>query len=181
PEYIWLESIAVTRVRKSVRMDSPKIIDARVVALCAESRPKKIAGKNQPGFLVFDRLSAMRIAFVERLPERADKHIIPIGFQLAKNLLEALEKIGSADFIAHVERPGENRRDPGSCAVQPVRFHSGPEGLVIILLFGVLFGPILVRAKIEFQGPGSLHSRIRADAGDGQQAEFIHAGSESYR
>src|SRR5208282_6002523 len=54
PEYILLKLDAFAGIRESVRVQLPKFIDPGSVPLRAESRPKKKAGKNQPGFLVFD-------------------------------------------------------------------------------------------------------------------------------
>ena len=86
-----MQLVPFSRVRELVGMNSPKFIDPCVVAGGAESWPKKIAGENQPGFLVFDRLLAMRETFVERMPERANQYVVPIGLRFSEDSLEAFE------------------------------------------------------------------------------------------
>ena len=70
---------------------------------------------------------------MKRRPERANEHIVPIGFRHAEDSLEAFEKIGSRELVALVKRPGKECCDAGSRGIQPFRvdFWTGSGSRVI--------------------------------------------------
>src|SRR5580704_19190142 len=120
-----LKLVAFTRVLESLRLNPPEIVDPGVVAFRAESRPKEIARKNQPGLLVLERLLAILEALEQRRPERTNQEIVPISFLFAEDLLKALQKIRGRDFVTPVERPGEEGRDASARCDELPRIDTG--------------------------------------------------------
>ena len=58
---------------------------------------------------MFNRFLAVFNLIVERGPELANEHPIPVCLRRSENLFQILEKVGGAQFVAFVERTGEQQ------------------------------------------------------------------------
>jgi hypothetical protein len=105
-------------------MKAPELVNAGVVSWGAEARSQKIAGQNQPGFFVFDRLLAVQEIFVEGAPKRANQWGSPIRLLSTENLFKVLQKLGGGDFVAPVQGAGKKGRHPDARTFKSFRFNS---------------------------------------------------------
>jgi hypothetical protein len=160
-------------VSEPIRMKPPEFVDPDTIPSGAKSRAKKKPSKDQPGFFMFDRLLAARDTLVQRRPERANEHPVPIGLGQSKDFLKALEKIASREFVAPIKRLGKERLNAVPSGIQPGRVNVDSPGCVIggVDLFGVArFG----LAEVKLERPRLVLTRIGANAGDLEQTEFVN-------
>ncbi len=145
-------------------MKPPEFVDPDAIPSGAESRAKKKPSKDQPGFFMFDRLLAAGETLVQRRPERANEHPVPIGLGQSKDFLKALEKVGGREFVAPIKRPGKGDLNPGTGGIQPGWVNFRSDGCIIggVHLF---FVARFALAQVKLERPRLMLARIGADAG----------------
>jgi hypothetical protein len=164
--------------------EAPEAVDAIVVGSSPEPGAQQETGENEPGLLVVRRLLAPSHTALESRPERTDESRIPFALRHSENLLKASKNPCRCQRFSSVGgtiKRGRNARSGGfECLRGDIRLSSN-RSVWDFYCFGNILAVLLVRAKIEFQWPALADRRVRADASDLQQTQFVRTGNQGDR
>ena len=121
PKDVFLALIPFARKAEAVIMESPKAVDAKVVAGSPEAGAQEKAGEDEPALLMVRGGLTQGHAAFESWPEGADETRIPLTLRYSQNLLQFFKQTCCCNQISLARGAGKKALDVRSGGCEGLR------------------------------------------------------------